>query len=105
MSKFDNRIYLTICEVSMECFKKSKFISYVNYCYHMGLALKSNTAGIAIGKSQCKDLNEVIEMLDKIYSMDAETTGKYLFNYFTSDNIREFEKCVILTQEAFPNLI
>lgn len=101
MSKFDNRIYLTICEVSMECFKKSKFINYVNYCSNMGLALKTNT----VGKSQTRDLNDIIEMLDIIYSMDAETTGKYLFDYFTSEYVREFEKCVILTHESFPDLI
>ena len=101
MSKFDNRIYLTICEVSMECFKKSKFINYCNYCSHMALALKSKV----VGKSQTRDLMEIIEMLDIIYSMDAETTGKYLFDYFNSDKVREFEKCVILNQEAFPNLI
>ena len=101
MSKFDNRVYLTICEVSMECFKRSKFISYVNYCSNMGLSLRTNS----IGKSQANNLNEIIEMLDKIYTMDAETTGKYLFDYFTSDNIREFEKCVMLTKESFPDLI
>jgi hypothetical protein len=64
----------------------------------MALALKTNT----VGKSQTRDLSEVIDMLDIIYSMDAETTGKYLFDYFTSDKVREFEKCVILNQEAFP---
>jgi hypothetical protein len=101
MSKFDNRIYLTICEVSLECFKRSKFISYVNYCYDMGLSLKTNT----VNKSQTRNLEEIIEMLDKIYSMDAEMTGNYLLNYFTSDNVREFEKCVVLTQESFPDLI
>ena len=101
MSKFDNRIYLTICEVSMGCFKKSKYINYVNYCSNMGLALKTNT----IGKSQTRDLNEIIEMLDIIYSMDSPTTLKYLFDYFNSDNVREFEKCVTLTHELFPDLI
>jgi hypothetical protein len=64
----------------------------------MALALRSNV----IGKSQTRDLSEIIEMLDIIYSMDAETTGKYLFDYFSSDKVREFEKCVILTQMAFP---
>jgi hypothetical protein len=98
MSKFDNRIYLTICEVSMECFKKSKFINYYNYCNDMGLSLKTNT----VNKTQTRNLEEIIEMLDIIYSMDAETTGQYLFDYFTSDKVREFEKCVILNQEAFP---
>lgn len=101
MSKFDNRVYLTICEVSMECFKRSKFISYVNYCYDFGLSLKTNT----VNKSQARNLEDIIEMLDKIYSMDAETTGKYIFDYFTCDKVREFEKCVILTQESFPDLI
>jgi hypothetical protein len=67
----------------------------------MGLALKTNT----VGKSQTRDLNDIIEMLDIIYSMDAETTGKYLFDYFTSEYVREFEKCVILTHESFPDLI
>lgn len=99
MSKFDNRIYLTICEISMECFKKSKFINYYNYCSHMGLALRTNV----VGKSQTKDLTEIIETLDIIYSMDAVTTSKYLFDYFTSDRVREFEKCVILNQTVFLN--
>jgi len=67
----------------------------------MGLSLKTNT----VNKSQTRNLEEIIEMLDKIYSMDAEMTGKYLLNYFTSDNVREFEKCVVLTQESFPDLI
>jgi hypothetical protein len=65
----------------------------------MALALKSNV----VGKSQTRDLMEIIEILDIIYSMDAETTGKYLFDYFSSDKVREFEKCVILTQTVFPN--
>lgn len=101
MSKFDNRIYLTICEVSMVCFKKSKFINYVNYCYDMGLSLKSNT----INKSQTRNLEEIIEMLDLIYTMDTKITATYILNYFTTRNVREFEKCVILMQESFPDLI
>lgn len=101
MSKFDNRIYLTICEVSMECFKKSKFINYYNYCRLMGMALKSDD----VSGKQSSDLIKIIETLDIIYTMDIETTKKYIFDYFNSDKVREFEKCVVLTQEAFPNLI
>lgn len=101
MSKFDNRIYLTICESSMECFKKSKYINYTSYCSNMGLALRTNT----LGNTQNRNLNEIIEMLDIIYSMDAKTTAKYLLDYFNSDKVRDFEKCIILIQETFPDLI
>jgi hypothetical protein len=30
MNKYDKYVYLTICEISLDCFKKSKFISYTN---------------------------------------------------------------------------
>ena len=99
MSKFDNRVYLTICDVSMKCFEASKFTNYYNYCCDMNLGLKSNSV---VGKSKTIALVEIIKMLDIIYSMDDETTGKYIFDYFSSDKVREFEKCVLLNREAFP---
>ena len=96
MSKLDNRIYLTICEVSLERFKKSKFITFMNYCKDLGMSLNDGT----LSGKQKADLIEVIEMLDKIYSMDEVTTAKYLSDFYNSDNIRQFEKAVLLGQQA-----
>ena len=101
MSKLNNRIYTTICEVSLERFKKSKFLTYVAYCRDMGISLNDNS----LSKQQKTDLIYVIEMLEKVYSLDLEKIGKYMKDYFNSNNVRELERTVILTQEAFPFLI
>jgi hypothetical protein len=101
MSKLDNRIYTTICEVSLERFKKSKFLTYVGYCRDMGVSMNDNS----LSRQQKTDLILVIEMLQKIYSLDFESIGKYMKDYFNSDNVRDFEKAVVLTQETFPFLV
>ncbi len=101
MSKLDNRIYTTICETSLECFKKSKFLTYVGYCRDMGISINDNS----LSRQQKNDLIKVIEMLQTVYSLNLETIGKYLKDYFNSDSVREFEKTVLLTHETFPFLI
>lgn len=99
MSKFDNHVYLTICEVALERFKESKFLNFTNYCTNIGIELnKGNLSG-----SHKNDLSIIIEMLDLVYTMDSETTGAYLNNFFSfnMETIRSFEKSVVLTQKHF----
>ena len=100
MTKYENHIYLTICEVSLETYKKSVFLTYVNYCRNMGRSLESEL----LTTSQNKDLIKIMDMLDIIFTLNTEDTGKYICDYFNQDlmKILEFEKCVKLTQELFP---
>ena len=100
MSKYENHIFLIICEVSLETFKKSVFLTYVNYCRNMSKSLECEL----LTTSQNKDLAKIIDMLDIIFTLSSEDTGKYIYEYFNQDlmKILEFEKCVKSTQELFP---
>jgi len=41
MNKYDNYVFLYICEISLQSFKKSKFNSYLNYCANVAINLDS----------------------------------------------------------------
>ena len=99
MNKYDNYVFLTICEVSMKCFEKSVFLSYVNYCRTMSSYLKDGN----LNKQQTHDIIRVIEELDLIYSMNDNDRSNYILDYFASDRILDFEKCVRLTKEFYPD--
>lgn len=100
MSKYKNHIYLTICEVSLETYKKSVFLTYVNYCRNMARSIESEL----LTTSQNKDLIKIMDMLDIIFTLSTEDTGQYIYEYFNQDlmKILEFEKSVKITQELFP---
>lgn len=102
MSKYENHIFLTICEASIELYKKSVFLTYVNYCRNMGSSLRSDL----LTKNQNVDIIKIINVLDKIFTLSGEDTGKYIYDYFNldSEKIIEFEKCVKITQNVFPDI-
>jgi hypothetical protein len=102
MSKYDNHIYLTICEASLELFKKSVFLTYLNYCRNLGSALNNDL----LTKNQNRDIIKLIEVLDKIFTLSPEDTGKYIYDYFNLniEKLIEFEKSVKITQNVFPDI-
>jgi hypothetical protein len=99
MTKFDNYVYLTICEVSLELFHKTRFSTYVNYCRTLNLSLKSGV----LDRSETSDIIKISETLTLIYGFDDVTAAKYISEYFDSDRCLEFQKCVLITKEYFKN--
>jgi hypothetical protein len=94
MNKYDKYVYLTICEISLDCFKKSKFISYTNYCRNFGINLRLGD----LSKEQMKDLIRIGNYVDEILSMDDSSIAGYLVDFFGSDVISEFEKYARLSE-------
>jgi hypothetical protein len=92
MNKYDKYVYLTICEISLDCFKKSKFISYTNYCRNFGINLRLGD----LSKEQMKDLIRIGNYVDEILSMDDSSIAGYLVDFFGSDVISEFKICQII---------
>jgi hypothetical protein len=99
MVKFDNYVFMTICESSLDLFKKSHFSTYVNYCKTLNLSLKS---GI-LDKKETAAIVKIATDLVLIYGFDDEDCGKYIADYFASDidKVINFYKVVLLTREHF----
>ena len=98
MTKFDNYVYLTICEISLELFKKTKFSTYVNYCRTMSKSMESPP----LDKRELGDVMRIVLELGLIYNLDIDTSVNYIKDYFSSDRCNDFEKCVYLTRKQFP---
>jgi hypothetical protein len=100
MNKLDNYIFLTICEVSLKQFKKSRYMTFVNYCVGMGHAIKSAN----LGRTEHAALTEIGITLEKIYGLSDDEAGMYIADYFFFENekIIQFEKAVRSTLEFYP---
>ena len=97
MTKFDNYVFMTICETSFDLFKKSQFSTYVNYCKTLNLSLKSGK----LDRKETADIIKISNDLVLIYGFDDETCGRYIAEYFDCDRYADFQKIVIMTREYF----
>lgn len=98
MSKYDNYVYITICEVSFKTFRESEYSTYNNYCKGLLRSIKENY----LTKREKMDLSIIIEEMDLIFGMDENETNRYLLEYLESDRCVEFEKVVRITNDLFP---
>jgi hypothetical protein len=99
MVKFDNYVFMTICESSLDLFKKSHFSTYVNYCNTLNLSLKSGN----LDKKEMAAIIQIGNDLVLIYGFDDETCGKYIADYFDMDieKVINFYKVVLIIREHF----
>jgi len=100
MSKYNNYIFLTICETSIKCFEKTNFLTYINYAKNMGLSLNTNT----LTNNQFADIGMIVNDLEKIYNLDNDMISKVISEYFNSDKILLFEKYVRKQKIIFPEI-
>lgn len=98
MSKFNNYVYLTICEVSYELFKKTFFSTYINYCKKFNLSLEDGK----LGTREKSDLIEMFDVLHLIYGFKDDESLKYIQTFFKCDKILDFEKYNVEMRELFP---
>jgi hypothetical protein len=98
MNKFNNYIYLSICEISVKLFEKSNFTTYTGYCASMKTSLTLRE----FSGREVADLEAIGDYLKLLYNLENHEIGMYLDDYFNSDKISEFHKCVQLIDEYFP---
>lgn len=101
MTKFDNYIYYTICEVSLSLFSKSGYSTYANWCNALGTSIIRNQ----LSSKETNILIKIVDRVDLFYSLDAQTTGKYVADFFNEKKYLEFERPVRLMMETFKNSI
>jgi hypothetical protein len=98
MTKYDNFIHLTICEVTLKLHKQTVFNTHVSYCRWMGVSL--NDANVSsLVKSHVPIISDVLK---NIFAMDAKTSGVYIADYFLLNKYLIFEKIVRATKEFYP---
>lgn len=90
MNKYRNYIYLAICEVSFEYFKKTKYSTYTNFCKGIRTSIEEDN----LSTPEMKCLVKISEMLEKIYGMDEEMAGRYISDYFQLGDYILFETTV-----------
>jgi hypothetical protein len=102
MSKYDNIIYLAICEASVEFYHKTNFSNYQEYC--KGIARSLNIG--SVNSREKMDILTIINSLDKVFSMSSEENGRYLSQYFNlpSNKHAEFQEVVLTTRRLFPDI-
>lgn len=99
MVKFDNYVYMTICESTIVSFKKSKFSTYINYCNTLNLSLKSGD----LDKTEIADIIQISNDLVLIYGFDDKMCGKYIADFFDLDTEIKmmFYKSAMITIQYF----
>ena len=96
--KYDNFVYMTICETSLVLFKKSKCMTYQNYCNLLRLSILDGK----LSGSETSDIFEIMETLDKFFSMNHKDAGMYIRNFFVEQKYLKFEYPVRYMLEYYP---
>ena len=96
--KFDNYVYLTICEESLKLFKKSYFSTYKNYCNTFYTSMNEGV----LSSRENGDLLKMLDVLDLIYGFDDNQGFKYIMDFFGSDKKEDFERYVTQMSSLFP---
>ena len=100
MSKFDNFVFMTICELTLETYKETQFSTHSNYCRNMALNIKDNT----LAGKQINHMSLIYNILFDIFSMDSKEASDYIVRYFYEEKFLQFEMVVRTTNEYFPNV-
>ena len=99
MKKYENFIYLSICEITLPMAKLTQYSNYVYYCKGMGNSLRGNGK---LSIREQKDFLAIADYLKLVYGLDINDRWLYIKKYFDSDRFMEFQQIVTLTNELFP---
>lgn len=100
MNKYDNHIYLIICEISIDLFGKSKCTTFSGYCGLMAQAINSDTLSI----TQKKHIGLIFDILYKIFGLGSKETAVYINEFFMDKKFLKLEKVIMLTKDGITNL-
>jgi len=99
MKKFDNHVYMLICEVTLKLYKDTNCMSHSSYCRLMSASLKDGV----LSKKEIKHISIISDVLGNVFSFSDKECGEYISAYFFLEKYEKFEEPVRLVQEFFPN--
>jgi len=99
MTKFDNYIYYSICEKTLELKSKTFYMSYSTFCQ----GLKSSFLLGVLDKRETSIVSELYEYLRLLYGLNGSIINEYIIRYFIEEKWETFEEPVRLINEYYSN--
>src|SRR5450755_487887 len=87
---YDKYVYMSICEITLELHKDSKFATHSGFCIWIGNFIQMTSRDL--NQEQWMIINKMVKQLSKIYSMDDKTNGKYIADFFYDKKYIKFER-------------
>jgi hypothetical protein len=101
MQKYENHIYLIICEITMNLYKETGFSTHSYYCLHMKACIKDGV----FTQKQAKHICKISDVLEMVFYIDAKKAGIYISDFFNLEKYKNFEKVVLYQKKFFSEFI
>ena len=101
MRKYENHIYLIICEITMDLYKETNFSTHSNYCSNMCACIKD---GILSDK-QIRHICKIADVLEMVFNIDSRKAGVYMSEFFELKKYIIFETIVKQQKEYYSEFI
>ena len=98
MKKYDNYIYLTICELTINMVKGTNYSTYNAYCRGIANSIKDDV----LSGYELRQMNYLNKMLTLYYGLSLNDTKKYIDAYFLEELWVNYELSARLTLDCFP---
>lgn len=98
MVKFDNYIYYTICEKTLELKNRTIYRSHSTFCQRFKASMEMESFD---GREMAM-IDEIIGYLKLLYGLDSRTASDYIVTFFMDEKWLIFEESVRLMKEFFP---
>lgn len=92
-TKYDNFIYINICELIYKFFKTTKFSTFHNYCHYLSIKILNDE----LDEKDNKVIVFVIKGLDNIFSLRFDESFKYIEKFLIEEKYKTFFDIVRLT--------
>jgi hypothetical protein len=99
MNAYENHIYLIICEITTELFKKTSCTTHGGYCRLLRYSINDKN----LSYREKLDIIEVINALKIIFEMKDEVAFDYFVKYLNEEKFSKFESIVFATRSYYPN--
>lgn len=99
MNRYENHIYLIICEVTLSLYKETNFVTHSSYCKMMSHYMID-------GKLTNRDIShisKIISILEKVFSISDVEASKYVKKFFIEGKYLKFEGVVNSLKVFYPN--
>lgn len=99
MVTLDNYIYNTICEKTLDLYKKTKYISHSAFCY----GFKNSLLLEHLDRVESTILFEISKDIELIYGLKRGSSTHYLIEYFLTEKWLIYEESANLVKTQFIN--
>jgi len=98
--KFENYVYLSICEMLVNTIHETKCTDLYGYCNSIKYDLDNNAEGVKSFRYMALYSN-IYEYLKLIYDLDESECGYYLYKFINDNRYKDFEKSIMVLKKYF----